>query len=381
MGNRPFSPRARLAGLFLLGALLGGVSCKKATPTQPQGCTSAECAPVQPPSMQCGASVALTTSSHTVTSSTAIYNSPAVTGGTQPVSLTCTPESGSVFPKGATTVTCTATDAITRQATCTLAVTVEVPAPPIPVLQGTRFLAFGDSLTKGENGCNDGCDEPELANIVPGHEYPTILEKLLAARYTQQTVTVTNSGQGGETAVEGTRRLPQELAAFAPDALLVLEGVNDFYFDGTPADVANALRQDVRIAKGAGVKQVFLGTLPPQLPGYKRAWGTAQLDSANALIRGLALQENVVLVDVFAALNTDPETYISSFKVYDPALYPYPNDADGLHLTYAGRIKLAQTFFDAIQMHFEVKSSTQRATMPLLRLLSSPLRSAPRGRR
>ncbi len=302
----------------------------------------------------------MTTSAHTVTASVALYPSPTVTGGTQPVSLTCTPESGSVFSKGTTSVTCTATDAIQRQATCSLTVTVDVPAPPIPLLQGTKFLAFGDSLTKGENGCNIYCAE----NIDYGYEYPTLLQALLAARYTQQAITVRESGQGGETAAAGTYRLRAELQSFQPDALLLLEGVNEFFFGESPVA---ALRVGVRMAKDAGVK-VFLATLPPQIPGMKRAWGVAELPTVNAMIRDLASQEQVVLVDVFEALNTNVHQYVSS-----PEVYEEPNEADGLHLTRAGRIKLAETFFEAIKANFEVKETgTTSATSRLKPIFRRP---------
>src|SRR5689334_10658656 len=39
------------------------------------------------------------------------YDVPAVTGGTAPVQTSCNPASGSNFPLGSTTVTCTASDA------------------------------------------------------------------------------------------------------------------------------------------------------------------------------------------------------------------------------------------------------------------------------
>ena len=60
----------------------------------------------------------------------------------------CTPSSGSTFPLGATTATCTATDARQRTASCSLTVTVTEP----PLISLTRFAAFGDSITAGEDG-------------------------------------------------------------------------------------------------------------------------------------------------------------------------------------------------------------------------------------
>jgi lysophospholipase L1-like esterase len=353
-----------LGGVLLAVVLCAGAGCGDDPPTTP---TCASCPapdPVGPLTITCGESVSLTTASHTVTSSMATYLDPSVSGGTQPVSLVCTPESGSVFAKGSTPVTCLATDAIGRQATCSFEVTLEVPAPPIPKLLGTKFLAFGDSLTKGNNGCNTlDCDV--LSNPVPqtidvDYEYPTILKQLLSARYSQQSITVIERGGGGETAETGSYLFPGELAAHRPDAVLILEGVNDFHpLNGPrrPSWVAGSLRTMVQAAKSAGVK-VFLSTLPPQIEEGHRAWGYASLAEVNALIRDVAAQEQVVLVDAYAALSTDVTRYISSKETYVDCCTSDTGWADGLHLTRAGRTKLAETFFEAIKANFEEKSST-----------------------
>ena len=55
---------------------------------------------------------------------TAEFSASAVDGNNQPVPVTCTPASGSVFPVGVTTVTCTATDPQGRTSTGTFTVTV-----------------------------------------------------------------------------------------------------------------------------------------------------------------------------------------------------------------------------------------------------------------
>jgi lysophospholipase L1-like esterase len=348
---------------MLAGLLCGSAACKE-PPTPPSCVDTNSCpSPVPAPTVTCAESVSLTTTSHTVTASMATYLSPSVTGGTQPVALVCTPESGSIFAKGSTPVMCLATDAIGRQATCSFAVTVEVPAPPIPKLLGTKFLAFGDSLTQGNNGCNDlDCDNlaaPQLIDV--GYEYPTILQQLLAARYTLQTVQVIESGKGGETAAEGSYRLPVEMTRYQPDAVLIMEGVNEFFFDDSASQAAGSLRAQVQRAKAGGAKQVFLATLPPEIAGSRRAWGAPHLSDLNGRIRDIAAQEQVVLVDVFTALNTDVTRYISSQEAYGKCCSSDSGWADGLHLTRAGRVKLAETFFDAIKANFEEKSGSSAA--------------------
>ncbi|MGH9764770.1 MAG: HYR domain-containing protein, partial [Blastocatellia bacterium] len=52
------------------------------------------------------------------------YPAPVATDNCPGVSVVCTPPSGSVFPTGVTTVTCTATDAAGNKSVCTFQVTV-----------------------------------------------------------------------------------------------------------------------------------------------------------------------------------------------------------------------------------------------------------------
>jgi lysophospholipase L1-like esterase len=112
-------------------------------------------------------------------------------------------------------VTCTATDALGRQASCNFNVTIAA----IPSISKTRFLAFGDSITFGR--CGPGGQE------CPADAYPVRLATLLAERYTNQTFTVANVGIPGEVAsntiadelgaLAGQDRLPAELE---PDRVL-----------------------------------------------------------------------------------------------------------------------------------------------------------------
>lgn len=289
------------------------------------------------------------TPSYTVTSIPVEYSNPVVTGGTPPVVSTCTVGSMSTFPAGNTPVSCSAMDGIGRSAVCSFTVTVAVPPPPIPNLVGTRFLAFGDSLTQGNNGCNetyDPCPDPYVPTWVDvGYEYPKLLQDLLAARYRNQTPVVINRGLGGETAYTGARRIDQELDAFKPNALLLMEGVNDF-FSGVESvqDVLDALYYDLQAAKARGIT-VFISTLTPVVcpadgRGQRcRDWGLKYVPDVNVGIRSMARAENVVLVDGYTAILADPLTFLSY---------------DGLHLTRAGRQRLAEEFLNAIQANYEV---------------------------
>jgi lysophospholipase L1-like esterase len=270
------------------------------------------------------------------------YPPPVATDGSPPLATTCKPASGTSFPIGVNDVVCTTTDAVSRQATCTFQVTVQ----PAPLLKGTNFLAFGDSITAGE------VTNPSYLLVVrPDLSYPTDLQKLMAARYFSQTVSVANCGLPEETAQDGVDRLESVLAggpcgsalpaagrtfgAGSFDALLLLEGLNDLN-SGDPNSITlvrNALQSDVRNAKRAGVQQVFLSTLTPAF-----AFGGSMVPAMNDQIRSLAVSEGVVLVDAYAAFGGQSTTLIG---------------VDGLHPTTEGYQVLAQTFFAQIQANFE----------------------------
>jgi lysophospholipase L1-like esterase len=261
---------------------------------------------------------------------------PVASGGGPSIAVSCLPASGSVFPIGTTIVTCAGTDGV-RSGVTQFSVTL---VAVIPDLQRTRFLAFGDSITRGELQTN-----PSLMAIDDDRAYPTVLERLLSERYLRQTIVVVNRGVAGESAVEGNARIGGVLTTERPDVLLLLEGVIDMG-DGLPQipGLINTLRSDIATARAQGVGVIFLGTLLPQkppLPGFPPFNTPAMpfIDAANIQIRALAASEGVVLVDANAAMAPQVTVLIGG---------------DGLHPTEQGYKVLAQTFFDAIKARLEV---------------------------
>ncbi len=272
------------------------------------------------------------------------YPAPTTTGGTDPITTHCSIPSGSTFPLGSSDVVCTGTDAASRTASCVFQVAVTF----TPKLKGTRFLAFGDSITGGEIGVPGTFFTDETA------VYPSVLIKIMPTRYTSQALSMTKCGRYGETAVEGQDRLRDVLsggscgplipngvrilAAGGFDALLLLEGTNDMNQGGSINTVREALRTDIRRAKSAGVLQVFVSTLPPLMNS-----NGGQVPDMNDAIRGLAASEGAVLVDSYLALGGGSSKLIG---------------LDGIHPTAAGQQIMAQTFFTAIQNNFEVPPGT-----------------------
>src|SRR5262245_28420074 len=130
--------RLGAAAALLLTAACGS----KAPPGGPGGPIGPT---TNPPQIACPADVTVT--SVAAASQTVTYSAPAVSDGAAPVTTTCSPASGASFVLGATTVSCTANDAMSRQATCAFKVTLKGMAIDV-----TKYGAYGDSLTEGETG-------------------------------------------------------------------------------------------------------------------------------------------------------------------------------------------------------------------------------------
>ena len=275
---------------------------------------------------------------------TVVYSSPSVVGGTSPIATACTPASGSTFPLGSTTVSWTATDAQQRASTCTLTVTVTAP----PRIRRTKVVAFGDSITLGQ----DGQDSLTVRSPGPltflksvylsGREYPTVLLAALQARYTLQAgaLVMTNQGLSAEPAGDPTTLTRFTSAISGTQVVLILEGSNDLYNGFRDSLTVEAgltcLQRMVRAAKAAGVV-ALLATVPPMNPTgctpACRGFSAALVPAFNDRIRLLAATENVTLVDVYKEFNGDL-TLISP---------------DGLHPNAAGYERIASAFFQSIK--------------------------------
>ena len=265
------------------------------------------------------------------------YPPPAVAGA---VKIGCAPASGSSFPLGRSTTTCTATEGRRQAAACTFTVTVNA----IATLGATHFVAFGDSITEGKLPSGALVRSP----------YPAVLQQLLAARYRSQIFVVENHGVGSETTDAGLARLP---AALAPDAevLLLVEGVNDLAF-GNPAAIEPAIANldaMVRAASDRGAR-VFVGTLLPEFAGGSpdRSRARPLIEPANDRIRAMAARQGAEIVDLHHAFVGLERSLIG---------------ADGLHPTEAGYETIAAAFFDAIRQRLEPLPSRSFVARALLR--------------
>ena len=280
------------------------------------------------------------------------FTEPVVANGKLPVSATCTPAAGSPFAIGQKTVTCTATDALQRVATCSFVVTVLDP----PKLTTTSFVAFGDSITAGEDGQNSTAPSAAVMSL-PLHpsvlfpfsqRYPQKLQQLLSDRYRAQSPTVVNQGSSGEMAEDrgAQSRFSSVVSSRQYSVALIMEGTNDLYDrdDRAVPRAIDGLRQMIRDAKSRDIRP-YLATIPPMNPAacspVCRGLAWSLVAGFNDNVRELAVSENVPLVDVYQGFG-------GNLGYIGP---------DGLHPSGDGYAKIADLFFAAIKSTLEKPSS------------------------
>lgn len=271
------------------------------------------------------------------------FTAPVATGGTAPVSVSCTPASGSSLGAGSTPVTCRATDAAAQVSTCSFTVTVTVP----PTLSVSKFVAYGDSVTWGENGI------PALYFRDEPNAYPTKLQALLQSAYPGQGIAVPNLGVPGERIEDANARLPGVLSQERPGGLLVIDGYNNLLADCsfavgvTPACeaaidvVVDRLREAVKIARQPAhqVGYVFVGTLTPPgtVTGSKdRRIAPGAITRVNSGIQRVMPGEGGIVVDLYPLFIGHEAEYVAP---------------DGLHLLAPGHEAIAHAFFRMIETY------------------------------
>lgn len=268
-------------------------------------------------------------------------------GGVPPASINCPGYMDGVFPIGTTSVSCTGQDSAGQTATCAFPVTVNSTA----VLQYTKFLAFGDSITYGIYAPPLTINGRRVHGVnIPG-SYPSVLLELMTARYRQQVMTVVNAGEQGERLWVPTidllpvnpaalTRLKAELDFSRPDVLLLMEGTNDLLDGDSRFNAYGALDILLSEAQQRGIV-VLLSNLTPSTKDAR----PALLPGFNDFVQDLARRRNAVFVDMFARFNGVPGLIGS----------------DGLHPTTEGFIVMAQTWLDALK-RFETNPAPSSGT-------------------
>jgi lysophospholipase L1-like esterase len=299
------------------------------------------------PAIQCPADIQIDLVDEA--SAVVTYQAPVVSGGTAPVTATCTVPSGTTFQSGTADVICTATDAAARTSQCVFHVDVTL----IPKLKGTKIVAFGDSITAGEVSAPS---QPAVLYLDPASSYPSVLIESLRGRYRAQEITVINAGIPGERVLgtgsgdSGEGRIEDLVVQHRPDVLIILEGVNGLSKTNA-IDISDGLRRGARRAVRQGVPLVLVSTILPGVPGRPKAPDPEAVLMLNEDIRAWVGREQVVLVDSFASFEPMKELLIGQ---------------DGLHPTVEGYTKLAEIFFEALKARFEAPPPAPAPAAPAL---------------
>lgn len=211
-------------------------------------------------------------------------------------------------------------------------------------------MAFGDSLTEGQNG-RAGLHGERVIDVP--NAYPTKLQASLNLEYPGQGITVANYGRGGESVGDmANQRLEDALGKEKPGALLLLEGYNNLLGNcafGTSITAACSraitavgfgIRDLIRIGKEPKyeVRYILVSTMTPPGPYLgippDRRIGTDAIVAANTAIANMVRSEGATLVDTYPRFIGHEAEFV---------------DQDGLHLRPAGYQALAESFFGVIK--------------------------------
>jgi hypothetical protein len=131
--------------------------------------------------LTCSTNITVTTASCTNNTATVFYTSTA-SGGCSPVNVSCTPPSGSSFPIGTTSVTCTATDGCGNSTNCSFVITVRPYTCPALVLtcstnitvttasctNNTAIVFYTSTASGGCSPVNVSCNPPSGSSFPIG---------------------------------------------------------------------------------------------------------------------------------------------------------------------------------------------------------------------
>lgn len=234
----------------------------------------------------------------------------------------------------------------------TVAIIPQTPPPvpprshtgPLNAVGATRFVSFGDSITYGTISSADGTMLYEL----PSHSYPVRLRLGLNAYHRPQTFTVINRGIPGETAAGGASRVASTLGGDRPQALLLLEGINDLGSGRSVSATLASLESILNTARLYNVPVIMatmFRTYQVEGPdGRVRENASSLVPALNSGIRQLAAgRQNVFLVELDTIFGSNRNLV----------------GGDGLHPTEQGYEVMATAFLTVVETSFPVRGSFQ----------------------
>jgi lysophospholipase L1-like esterase len=212
------------------------------------------------------------------------------------------------------------------------AVPIQVPTPdgtqtmigltlPIDSNLTNVYLAFGDSITRGDGSSSGG--------------YPPRLQARLAAYFGG--AAVVNKGADATNSAEGVERVKRQVSGQRPAYTLIMYGTNDWNApqcqDNPRCETVGNLRtiiQTVKVFRSLPVIATIAPTDPTQNPPSRNQW----ISDVNNLLRTMAASEGAVVADVFQAFMKQPDLS----KLFSDHIHP--NDA--------GYAVISDAFFEAI---------------------------------
>jgi lysophospholipase L1-like esterase len=212
------------------------------------------------------------------------------------------------------------------------AVSVEVPqAGGAPVLLPVTlpiggnlpnvYMAFGDSITRGDGSASGG--------------YPPMLQALLAAHFGG--AVVNSRGADATNSFEGVERIKRQLRGSLPAYTLILYGTNDWHApecqDNPRCPTVGNLREIVQAVK-VFRSLPFLATILPVNPAVNPEGRNKWVSDVNDSIKAMAREEGAFVVDLNQAFVKQGDLT----KLF----------SDGVHPNDDGYRVMANTFFEAI---------------------------------
>jgi len=173
-------------------------------------------------------------------------------------------------------------------------------------------VAFGDSITKGDN-------------VKPEERFVSIAERIFS-HHCAKPVRVINAGVNSDITTLALNRIDSDVLSHNPDVVTVMFGVNDAGFfrpDAPPADTPRVSAEDYEknletIAEritAAGAIAVMGTPLPmsryyglADLPQYKEHGLNYLVDRYAQIMRDVAARRKLPLIDLHKAFSENPST-------------------------------------------------------------------------
>lgn len=206
-----------------------------------------------------------------------------------------------------------------------------------------RFAALGDSLTVGF--------QPQGLYPPGGEEtpYTSFLEAIVYRELPRRglrhlEVSFINLGALGDTTRRMLQRFPIQVLPLRPDYVIVWGGINDLFSMEEPEDVYSNLRRIYEVAREAKIGPIAC-TLTSVL-GYDEL--IPKIMRLNNLLMDYCRGQGIPIADLFSATADDAGRLRENFS------------SDGVHLSQAGYMEVADTIYHEVLMKILEEHARER---------------------